>query len=433
MTELRHIGECEGDVFTHVVFLHGLSGHIEKTWTNAVSPSPILWPKWLGEDIDGIELWLVGYPSAATNWFSYSSPLPTRADSILARLLSESDLSDGNIAFIAHSFGGLVVQQVLRNADRDARSNNRARDFLSRVRRVAFLGTPQKGSVLASVARAFRWITRASPATHDLVRNNPYLTDLTHWYRRYSSDNGIENLVLAEGRPKRVFGLPLPRNIGTVVPPPFTDIGQHSIPIVIDEDHNRICKPHSRSSEVYTNLREFLRRPYSAPHQALAHTIGVSRHTLPLEEIPSQIKEIGHPVTDPAGKHHPVGIQNTHSTIVNEEVTRRLERIRKCCLFRGFDTTDETRGLVSALQYGELVSASDSEKSIALAWCARLLSRIEPAEAESILQLIASPHSELYRIAKGCITGGMGNSKSVSANSMRWVHQKHTELHSSTC
>ena len=61
MTELLRISNNQGDVSTHVVFLHGLSGHIKRTWTNTVSPSPILWPTWLAEDIDSIELWLVGF------------------------------------------------------------------------------------------------------------------------------------------------------------------------------------------------------------------------------------------------------------------------------------------------------------------------------------------------------------------------------------
>ena len=121
-----------------MVFVHGLSGHIDKTWTSKVSSSAVLWPTWLAEDVPGTGIWLLGYAAARTNWSGYSLPLSARADSILALLLAEPNLSNGNITFIAHSLGGLVVQQILRNAERDSGSNRKAYEFLSRVKRVAF-------------------------------------------------------------------------------------------------------------------------------------------------------------------------------------------------------------------------------------------------------------------------------------------------------
>ena len=409
MTKLRHISASHTDVSTHVIFVHGLSGDIEKTWTNRRSHSPCFWPAWLGEDVDGIGLWLVGYPATVTNWFGgYSQFLSTHADSILARLLRESDLSQGNIIFIGHSLGGLLVQQILRNADRDAGRDQRTRDFFSRVRGVGFLGTPQRGSRLASVARAIKLIIRPSLATCDLVLDNPFLRDLTIWYRVRSHDNHIENLILAEGRPTRVFNIPLPKVIGTVVPPTNTDIGQHSIPIVVDEDHNGISKPPSRESEVYIHVLDLICRLHSAPPQANLDATHVGEHPRDGRMITAQIKEVAPSASDHGQAIHHKAIHRTQPTIVNDEVTRRLERIRKCRLFRGFDTVDETRRLVSALLVGDLSTANDTVRSHALAWCARLLSRLEPDEAESLLDKIVFPQSELIQIARGCIVAGRG-------------------------
>ena len=142
MTNLRAISRKYARIETHVVFVHGLSGHIERTWTSTSPGSPETWPLWLEEDIPNIGLWLVGFPAAMTYWRGYGISIPDRADSILARLLAEPDLAKGNISFVAHSLGGLVVKQILRNADRQADNDQRAKDFLARVSRVAFLGTP---------------------------------------------------------------------------------------------------------------------------------------------------------------------------------------------------------------------------------------------------------------------------------------------------
>jgi hypothetical protein len=118
-------------VKAHVIFVHGLSGHTKNTWTAKHASPSALWPSWLGADIDGIGVWLVGYPAAKTKWGGYGMPLSDRADNILARLLAEPRLESGNIVFVTHSLGGLVVEQLMRNAQRDAGGNRKAEDFLS--------------------------------------------------------------------------------------------------------------------------------------------------------------------------------------------------------------------------------------------------------------------------------------------------------------
>ena len=243
------------------MFVHGLSGHIERTWTSKASGSSEIWPLWLEEDVPNIELWLVGFPAAMTYWGGYGISIPDRAASILARLLSEPGLIKGNITFIAHSLGGLVVKQILRNADGQADNDQRANDFLARVSRVAFLGTPHRGAILANLAEAFSPVIRPSEATRELNSGSAQLRDLNYWYRQYSSANGIKTLILAEGRPVRLFGFSLPHAIGKVVSLDSADAGLLETPIVVDEDHKSISKPVNRDAEVYVHVRDFLRRP----------------------------------------------------------------------------------------------------------------------------------------------------------------------------
>ncbi|MCW8126048.1 hypothetical protein [Microbulbifer halophilus] len=97
------------------------------------------------------------------------------------------------------------------------------------------------------------------------------------------------------------------------------------------------------------------------------------------------------------------------TAVIDCEVARQLERLRKGRLFGVFDTILETRKLVESLQSGGLALASRSAKAEALAWCARFLSMPVPDEAQSVLEAIASPVNELTAIARGLITAGRGH------------------------
>lgn len=395
---------------THVVFVHGLSGHLEMTWTTKASNPPVLWPKWLAEDIPGVGLWLVGYPAAKTNWRGHGMPLSERADNILARLLAEPRLKKGNIVFVVHSLGGLVVEQLLRNAHRDSGSNRKAENLLSRVRRVAFLGTPHRGSLLANLGKALWLLIRPSAATRDLPIGNPQLRDLNLWYRQYSRDNSIENLLLAEGRSEKVFGLALPEVIGRVVSPNSADAGLPELPLIVDESHTTICKPASRDTDVYVHLKNFISRPFERSSQITQTVEAINKNTTQLEKLTAEsqaqngvIAELVRSVAQ--GVSAPV----VDTVIIDAEVMRQLEHLRKCRLFGAFNTTDEARRFIESLQSGGLALASRRAKDNAFAWCARFLSTPAPDEAQLVLDAIGTPNSELPKIAHGLITARRGS------------------------
>ena len=72
--------------------------------------------------------------------------LVDRAENILARLLSCSELSEGSIILIGHSLGGLVIKQSLRVLESEAKRAAVAASLLARIHKVAFLATPHQGS-----------------------------------------------------------------------------------------------------------------------------------------------------------------------------------------------------------------------------------------------------------------------------------------------
>ena len=179
--------------------------------------------------------------------------LTDRATSLLERLLVEPELRDGPLILIGHSFGGLVIKQLLRTAESDARIRAEAANFIKRVKKVVFLATPHIGSGLPVLGDRLRMLIRPSAATASLVRNDPNLRDLNRWYRNWAHYSGTDHLILVETKSTKIFGM--------IVRPDSSDPGIiGSSPIPIDADHIEICKPKDRSSDAYAHIRSFVER-----------------------------------------------------------------------------------------------------------------------------------------------------------------------------
>ncbi len=410
MTELRAISANYDLADLHVIFVHGLSGDIETTWTCDISGSAVLWPSWLQEDIPGTALWLVGYPAAKTNWGGYGISIPDRANSVLAHLLAEPSLRRGHIVFVAHSLGGLIVKQVFRNAQRDAGGDGRAEHFLARARRVVFLGTPHRGSLLATIALQCRLLVRPSNATHDLRAGTPQLKDLNNWYRQYSRDSGIQHLLLAESKPASVYGISLPKFIGMTVSEESADGGLPETPIPVDESHKGICKPASRNAEVYMLVKDFIGRP---PHGGLEVTYTnevLERNTKELQRLSDRADQQNTVIVELKSViDKGIAVQSVQPKFIDEEAGRRLDRLCKCRFFEEFDAIEEARGLIASLETGELASASEEQKGTALAWCARVLSSAAPDEAAKWVGRVKVTRDQSHDIAQSLVNGARGS------------------------
>jgi pimeloyl-ACP methyl ester carboxylesterase len=99
--------------------------------------------------------------------------LVDRANNCLPLLLSEPALKIGEIAFVAHSFGGLIVAELLRVADARSTAEDHVANFLQRVRRIAFLGTPHLGADLASLGGRLALVSRASSVLRSFLSHQP--------------------------------------------------------------------------------------------------------------------------------------------------------------------------------------------------------------------------------------------------------------------
>jgi hypothetical protein len=244
MSRLIELAHARGSKREAVIFLHGLGGDPLGTWT---SEGDVPWPKWLAEDIEGLAVWSVRYEAPVSRWRGTAMHLIDRASNVLHLILVNPDLQQGQLTLIGHSFGGLLIKQMLRIGEAEAHRDAQAASFMERVRKIAFLATPHTGADLASWSDRFRVLVRPSAATISLVRNDPNLRDLNQWYRDWAKRQEIDHLILTETKTLPVFGM--------IVKPDSGDPGLSSHPIPIDGDHVTIAKPANRYSEIYQYIR----------------------------------------------------------------------------------------------------------------------------------------------------------------------------------
>ncbi|OCH28947.1 hypothetical protein A6E12_08705 [Aliivibrio fischeri] len=246
MAELHLMSKSDGDIKTHVVFIHGLGGHYGNTWISS-TPEKDFWPNWLSEDIDNIAIWSVGYLNPISRWGSPKAMHFTdRAKDILHRLNQEPLFGDGEIIFVGHSMGGLMIKQMFHYADRSIELQR----IMGRVTKVSFLATPHRGSSGADLADRLRIIALPSVATASLLKNDPNLRELNDWYRAWVRNRNIDHLILMENQSCKRFL--------TIVTPDSADPGLNTEALLVDADHLSITKLTNKQSQIYQYIKAFV-------------------------------------------------------------------------------------------------------------------------------------------------------------------------------
>ncbi len=270
---LHKISGCENKSRSgDVVFVHGLGGDAIKTWHHnekAIDKKEIpsdFWLSWLGRERDDLGIWSLGYALAPFASQGETMPLIDRARNVLSRF-GNYKLGERPLIFVAHSMGGLLVKQMLRQAaDQQEQSWQQVR---LNTRGIIFIATPHFGSQLANSIEKLGKILPSSVSVNELMPNNPYLRDLNDWYRdncesipikiyfeKYKTTNNklswFKTLVVDE----------------TSSNPGITGVR----PIPIDADHLSICRPENEERQIYMETRDFLEKHLSScssvPHSA---------------------------------------------------------------------------------------------------------------------------------------------------------------------
>ncbi|KAF1844989.1 uncharacterized protein K460DRAFT_354850 [Cucurbitaria berberidis CBS 394.84] len=152
---------AEGDqAILDIVFVHGLTGNRETTWTYNKT---LFWPRdLLAQELPNVRILTFGYDADIVGVLNTAGSNTIRDHGkSLAQDLSmrrvRTQTNDRPIIFVAHSLGGLVVEQALLIAR--GTSQPHVKSLLPSTVGIAFMGTPHLGSNKADWASP---ITRLS-------------------------------------------------------------------------------------------------------------------------------------------------------------------------------------------------------------------------------------------------------------------------------
>ncbi|CZR48374.1 uncharacterized protein FPRO_12984 [Fusarium proliferatum ET1] len=221
-----------------IVFVHGLKGDCQKTWTDKTSGSP--WPKTLLPlEIETARVLTYSYDSTVTG--KDDGPSQNRISNhaynlvtALASLRQNDNTNERPIIFICHSLGGLVCQDALVAAKQ--RSEQHLQDIVNFTRGVIFLGTPHHGSSLAKigelVSRSVGLIKETnSDIVQVLTRDSEVLARIQDSFQALlmtrSKDEAtmIEITCFYEELPTKKFGVIVPKH--SAILPGHISIGIH--------------------------------------------------------------------------------------------------------------------------------------------------------------------------------------------------------------
>src|ERR1700690_2641954 len=230
-----------------IVFVHGLHGSRDSWrasngayWPDLVRTDP----RFAFSDVEVAE-----YPTPDKNGTMSSTQL---ADILFTHLKQNHVWDHREVAFVAHSLGGILVEEMLLKHPAEA----------VRVKFIVSYGTPHEGSSLARIASIYD----KDPLLNDLsdASDNGFLTQLEDNWRRHDSVNGIHRFCAFETedtKPDSGFAYYL-RAHARVVSYFSATYGCDvtTPPQEIHTDHVHMIQPSDRKSPAY----DFFYRAYRA-------------------------------------------------------------------------------------------------------------------------------------------------------------------------
>jgi len=244
------------DAIVDIVFVHGLTGNREKTWTHR---NGTFWPRvLLPEDFPRARIMTFGYDADVVRFWTIASSnrLDDHGKSLAYAVLDQRvQLGPRPIIFIAHSLGGLVCEEALVLSDK----RQDLRSILTNTLGIIFIGTPHGGSYLASwgatVAKymnVFRGTNREilqnlQPGSSDLQRVEE---DFQHMLRR--DDTNLKVYCFYEA-------LKMNDTIGKIVESESAKLAAYDN-CSINADHRNMTKFTGRTDAGYGQVRGVLNR-----------------------------------------------------------------------------------------------------------------------------------------------------------------------------
>ena len=244
-----------------IVFVHGLHGNRE-SWR---ASNGAYWPDLIRTDprFAYSEVDVAEYPTPPSNGKMSSVQL---AELLFNRLQQDRVWDHREVVFIAHSLGGILVEQMLLRHPAQA----------ARVRFIVSYGTPHEGSSVARIASFYD----KDPLLNDLsdTADNGFLSQLEHHWRGSDSVNRIHRFCAYESedtRPGSGFGRYLrvhARVVGYFSATYGCDVT--TPPQEIPADHVNMVRPLDRHSSAYDFFyRVYRQNPILEPQLVTRDTV----------------------------------------------------------------------------------------------------------------------------------------------------------------
>lgn len=148
-----------------IVFMHGVLGNAEGTWTNSTTKA--FWPAIVKNDAEfkGFDIYIYQFP---TTLFKRSMSIDKISEDLRLELQNAKVFDHKEVIFVCHSMGGLVTRSFLQ----------KYQDYASQVSFIYFFSTPTEGSEIAVLAK---WLS-INPQYGDMVpiSDTNYLANQLH-------------------------------------------------------------------------------------------------------------------------------------------------------------------------------------------------------------------------------------------------------------
>ncbi|WP_179031098.1 alpha/beta fold hydrolase [Paenibacillus kribbensis] len=242
--QLLKVGAGPTDSRLTVIFVHGIGGSPYNTWRKDPHSQTLIDLFEQDSALREIEFYSFGYRTGVKPW---QYDFKTVAELLYSDI--QVNLPEKHIIFVAHSMGGLVVQQYIVNRYETFDEIN-----LKAVKGTVYLSVPFHGSGLAELLPS--WF--ANRQIKSLRRKNPQLALLEKNWNKYAYRGGVKSLP--ENLKHKISQIALRGERDRVVASvSSTPLYLGAEVVAVDEGHSSICKVDS-SSTVYKTIREFLQK-----------------------------------------------------------------------------------------------------------------------------------------------------------------------------
>jgi WD40 repeat protein len=245
-----------------IIFVHGLGGHSQNTWSKNHDPS-FFWPKlWLPIEpgMENARILTFGYNAnfRGINAGKGISSIMDFAKELLFEMLFAKDSSGGNlnvgqnpVIFVVHSMGGLVVKKAYLLGVHDENYAHIVKSISS----IIFLSTPHRGSKLSETLNRILSATFQSPKNFitDLNKGSAAIEDLNEQFRHFAPKLVVcsfyETMATSIG-PKSVMVLEKDSSV----------LGYPSeLSRPLQADHHGVCKYSSPADPSYISVRNAIK------------------------------------------------------------------------------------------------------------------------------------------------------------------------------